>query len=130
MNTLADSIAQKHKDDQAPEACIIEATPSELVAFIEFQPDLRTRVGFSAGQLMQYRLETCALGKDPEEMPQVLTLGFATADVLITGRRLETITKLIVEGHLKAVLAQNKRYSELHLAKPFVSKIEVKSVQA
>lgn len=111
------------------DACIIEATTSEVVAFIEFQPDQRTRIGFSAGQLMQYRLNTRMPSKDPEEQPQVLTLGFSTADVVITGRRLESVTRLLVENRLKGVVAQATRFAELHPAKTFASMIKVKPLR-
>lgn len=129
MNTLADSIAQKRKDNQTPDACIIEATSSEVVAFIEFQPDQRTRFGFNAGQLMQYRLDTRIPGNDPEEQPQVLTLGFPTADVIISGRQLNTITKLLTEGRLKSTIAYTKRHASLHPHAPFVADIVIQSIQ-
>jgi hypothetical protein len=124
--TVEEIVREARGQTEAPDACVIEATSSEVVAFIEFQPDQRTRIGFSAGQLMQYRLETRMPGKDASEQPQVLTLGFSTADVIITGRRLESVTKLVAENRIKILVVQPNRLAELRPTKSFISKIEIK----
>ena len=60
----------------------------------------------------------------------MLTLGFATADVVLSGRRLEAVAELLVEGRLKSVSALPERFAELNPTKPFVAKIEVKPFRA
>ena len=92
-------------------------------------PTPHSRFGYGTGQLLHYQLQNRSPGKDPAELAQVLTLGFATADVILTGKRLEGVTELLVEGRLKRVSAQAERFAELHPAKAFVSKIEVKPIK-
>ncbi len=59
-------------------------------------------------------------------MPQVLTLGFATADVVLFGKRLEAVAEFLTEGQLKSVAALPERFAELDPTKPFVARIDVK----
>lgn len=127
MNSLAESIAQKRKE-QATDACVVSATSGQVVAFIEFWPTPHNRLGYGSTQLLHYQLLTHNPGHDPAEMPQVLTLGFATADVVVFGKRLEAVAELLAEGRLKSVAALPERFAELNPTKPFVAKIEVKPV--
>lgn len=84
----------------------------------------------SPTQLLHYQLLTRNPGHDPAEMPQVLTLGFATADVVLFGKRLEAVAELLAEGRLKSVSALPERFAELNPRAPFVAKIEVKPFRA
>ena len=128
MSSLAESIAQKRKE-QAEDACVVSATSAQVVAFIEFWPTPHNRLGYGSTQLLHYQLLTRNPGHDPAEMPQVLTLGFATADVVLFGRRLEAVAELLAEGRLKSVSALPDRFAELNPTKPFVAKIEIKPVR-
>lgn len=125
MSSLAESLAQKRKE-QAAEACVVSATSTQVVAFIEFWPTPHNRLGYGSSQLLHYQLLTRNPGFDPAEMPQVLTLGFATADVVLFGKRLEAVAELLAEGQLKSVAALPERFAELNPRAPFVAKIDVK----
>ncbi len=125
MSSLAESLAQKRKE-QASEACVVSATSGQVVAFIEFWPTPHNRLGYGSSQLLDYQLLTRNPSHNPAEMPQVLTLGFATANVVLSGKRLEAVADLLAEGQLKSVAALPERFAELNPTKPFVAKIEVK----
>jgi hypothetical protein len=129
MSSLAESLAQKRKEQQAAEVCVVSATSGQVVAFIEFWPTPHNRLGYGAGQLLHYQLLTRNPGHDPAEMPQVLTLGFATADVVVSGKRLEAVAELLVEGRLKSLAVLPERFAELNPRAPFVAKIDVKPVR-
>ncbi len=131
MSSLKDAIEQKRRDNPESEVCVVSATSSQVVAFIEFLPSPHNRLGFGTGQLLHYQLLSRKpdLADDPTKPPQTLTLGFATADVVITGKRLEGITELLVESRLLLVRALSERFAELNPRTPFVTKIEIKPVK-
>ncbi len=62
---------------------------------IEFHPTGEERYGFHASQLLHYRLETEETTGHP---PHKLTLGFGTADVILTGWRLDRVTAHVRDG--------------------------------
>jgi len=100
-------------------------------AFIEFLLSPDNCVGYAASQLMHYQLVTRKpdLADDPTKPMQTLTLGLQTADLVITGNRLNLITAALVEGTLAAVRAVPIRYAELNQRQPFVAKIEPKALK-
>ena len=100
-------------------------------AFIEFHLGPDNCVGYAASQLMHYQLVTRKpdLADDPTKPMQTLTLGLQTADLVITGNRLNLITAALVEGTLAAVRAVPSRYAELHPKQPFIAKIEIRPVK-
>ena len=100
-------------------------------AFIEFHLSPDNCVGYAASQLMHYQLVTRKpdLADDPTKPMQTLTLGLQTADLVITGNRLNLITAALVEGTLAAVRAVPSRYAELNARQPFVAKIETKALK-
>ena len=90
------------------------------------------RVGYGTGQLLHYHLTTRLpdLADDPTQPPQTLVLGFATADVVVSGQRLELVCQKIGDGKLVRVRALAERYAALtHLSRPFVSKIEIQPIR-
>ena len=100
-------------------------------AFIEFHVSPDNCVGYAASQLMHYQLVTRKpdLADDPTKPMQTLTLGLQTADLVVTGNRLNLITAALVEGTLAAVRAVPSRYAELNARQPFVAKIETKALK-
>jgi len=52
-----------------------------------------------------------------------LALGFATADVVVFGQRLDAVAELLA---VQSVAAFPARFAELVPTKPFITKIEVK----
>ena len=100
--------------------------------FIEFVPTPHLRVGYATGQLLHYQLTTRQpdLADDPTRPPQILTLGFATADVIVSGHRLELVCEKISKGKLVRLRTLSERYAELGLTnRPFVSRIEILPVK-
>jgi hypothetical protein len=100
-------------------------------AFIEFHLGPDNCVGYAASQLMHYQLVTRKpdLADDPTKPMQTLTLGLQTADLVITGNRLNLITTALTEGTLAAVRAVPSRYAELHQKQPYIAKIEPKALK-
>jgi len=97
---------------------------------IEFHLDEHRRRGFHASQLITYSLDPNpdAKQEDKDEPPQMLSLVFSTADVVILGWRLDRIADYLGENKLAAVRILPKRYAEVDPKKPFVASIEIKSV--
>lgn len=97
---------------------------------IEFHLDDRRRRGFHASQLIMYALNPNpdAEETDKDAPPQMLSLAFSTADVVILGWRLDRLADCLSENNLAAVRALPKRYTELDPRKPFVASIEIKPV--
>ena len=89
---------------------------------IEFHPTGEERYGFHASQLLHYRLETEETTGHP---PHKLTLGFGTADVILTGWRLDRVTAHVRDGDLLAVRTSTVRYAAFSQNKPQVASIIV-----
>ena len=78
-------------------------------ACIEFVLSDQDRQGFQASQLLHYRLATNDDdGKDAP--PEKLSIAYATADVTLTGWRLDRITEHLRDGNLLAVRSRPSRY--------------------
>jgi hypothetical protein len=98
------------------------------IEFILAQPEsgVPQRHGFHASQLLHYRLEANEGGQGAP--PEKLTLAFATADVTLTGWRLDRIADDLRGGDLLAVRTLLTRYAQLDVAKPQVATITVEPV--
>jgi hypothetical protein len=96
---------------------------------IEFYPDAQRRRGFHASQLIDYSLEPNPdAEEDKEAPPQMFTLAFSTADVIIVGWRLDRLADRLAQNELAAVGVLPKRYAEFDRQKPFVASIQIKPV--
>ena len=92
---------------------------------IEFHTTGEERHGFQASQLLHYRLETEETTGHP---PHKLTLGFGTADVILTGWRLDRVTAHVRDGDLLAVRTSTVRYAAFSQNKPQVASIIVTTI--
>jgi len=96
---------------------------------IEFYPGAERRRGFHASQLIEYSLDPNPNAQsDKDAPPQMFTLAFSTADVVILGWRLDRLADRLAENQLAAVGLLPKRYADLERSKPFVASIEIKPV--
>jgi hypothetical protein len=96
---------------------------------IEFHLDEHHRRGFHTSQLITYSLDpNPAAENDKDAPPQMLSLAFSTADVVILGWRLSRLTTMLQKNELATVAILSKRYADLERQKPFVSAIEIKPV--
>ena len=93
---------------------------------VEFHTTGDERYGFHASQLLHYRLETEETL--PGQPPHKLTLGFGTADVILTGWRLDRVTAHVRDGNLLAVRTSPVRFADLSRAKTHVASITVNPV--
>ncbi len=94
------------------------------VLCIEFVLSDTQREGFHTGQLLHYRLEPNS-SEETAAPPEKLTLAFATADVVIVGWKLSTLTYHLRDGDLLSVLAYPGCYAHLEHSKAFVAAITV-----
>ena len=96
---------------------------------IEFHLDEHRRRGFHTSQLIEYSLAPNPNAEHEKDAPpQMFSLAFSTADVVILGWRLSRLANLLQENKLAAVSILPKRYAELEPQKPFVCSIEIKPV--
>lgn len=84
--------------------------------------------GLELEALFHRELLTRNPGHDPAEMPQVLTLGFSTADVVVTGWRLERAAEFLQTGTLAAVKTIPIRHVAMTGNRPAVVAIEIRAV--
>jgi len=102
-------------------------TTQKHCSCIEFILGERERHGFHASQLLHYRLAANdTAGK--EAPPEKLTIAFATADVTLTGWRLERVVQRLRDGDLLAVRTRPARYAQLDPAQCAVAAITVESI--
>jgi len=88
---------------------------------LEFILAENERHGFHTSQLLHYRRE--ANEGDKDAPPENLTLAIATADVTLTGWRLDRIADDRRDGDLPAVRSLPSRYANLDKAKCIVATI-------
>jgi len=101
-------ITDLHKN---PNACLFL---NDRCSFLEFRPDQKPWHGFSCAQLLHYALEAnSTAAKDGP--PDRLKLDFSTADVVLTGWRLEELAEQIREhkGGVVKTLPNAVRYEQL-----------------
>jgi hypothetical protein len=108
-----------------PNACLFL---NDRCSFLEFWPEQKPWHGFAVSQLLHYSVEANTAAKDGP--PDKLTLGFSTADVVVTGWRLEQLADE-VRGHKGGIvktLPNAVRYEQLQPNACAVAKIEVKPI--
>jgi len=129
--SLSRAIAELKKDTEDT-TCVVEAGSSRSIGFVEFFDNPHSpqaRQGFALAQLLHYRL--AARAPEPgdaaeEARPQVLALAFSTADVVVTGWRLERMAEYLQDGKLAAVKTIPVRHVGLTANRPAVVAIEIK----
>ena len=103
-------------------SCLLMA--QKHFACIEFLSSDLNRQGFHASQLLHYRL-----GANDDERndatPKKLSIVFATANVTLTGWRLNRITEHLRDGDLLAVRAFSIRYANVDPTALIVANITV-----
>jgi hypothetical protein len=95
------------------------------VLCIEFVLSDTEREGFHTGQLLHYRLEPNSFD-ETDAPPEKLTLAFATADVVILGWKLSTLTNHLRDGDLLSVRSRPARYAHLEPKQASVTDIQIK----
>ncbi len=97
-------------------------------ACIEFVLSDQDRQGFHASQLLHYRL-----GANDDEQtdapPEKLCIAFATADVTLTGWRLNRVTEHLRDGNLLALRAIPTRYANVDPTALIVANISVEPIK-
>ena len=91
---------------------------------IEFVLAEDQRHGFHNSQLIDYRLEPNS-SEEKDASPDKLTLAFATADVVILGWRLSTLSDHLRDGDLLVVRSRPSRYVQLEPKRTFVASISI-----
>jgi hypothetical protein len=93
---------------------------------IEFVLGELERYGFHASQLLDYHLQpNPAAGNEKNAPPEKLTLAFSTADVVLTGWRLDSLADHLRDGELLAVRSLAGRYANIDRSKTYVTAITV-----
>jgi len=125
--SLSHQLAGRKKDNEDPD-CVVEALSTQSPGFVEFFDGPLSRQGFALSHLLHYRLapRLAAAVDGAGAAPQVLTLAFSTADVALTGWRLERVAELIDEGKLVAVRTIPVRHVGLTGHRPAVVAIAIK----
>ena len=105
-------------------------TSSKYHACIEFQTDEYHRHGFSASQLIDYKLLPNPEAEDNKSAaPQRLFIAFSTADVVILGSDLGLLADNLRESELAIVRVLPKRYSGLQRHMPSVTAIQITEIE-
>ena len=91
---------------------------------IEFVPAEDQRHGFNNSQLLDYRLEPNS-SNEKDAPPDKLLVAFATADVVIVGWRLSTLSDHLRDGDLRVVRSCPSRYVHLEPKRTLVSSISI-----
>jgi hypothetical protein len=104
-------------------------TETHPVAFIEFQLNSHHRQGFSLSYLIKYTLESSP-SVTGEVEAQRLSLSFTTADVALTGWRLDHAAEALRQGVLSVVKAipGASRYGQLVPNTCIAAEIEITPV--
>ncbi len=124
MSALAQELAARKAAEEPSPTCCTSASHGGAY-FIELRPDPRTKTGFPVAQLCHYTLEPNPSGDEGKEAPERLTLGFSTADVVVTGARLGKLVDLVNEHGLASVSAVDARYAGTVGRGPWVAKITI-----
>jgi len=116
------------KEGSVDQDCAIEALSSQSPGFVVFLDGPQSRQGFALSHLLHYRLapRDAVAGDGAAAAPQILTLAFSTADVVLTGWRLERVTEILHDGKLAAVKTIPARHVGLTGNRPAVVAIDIK----
>jgi hypothetical protein len=107
-----------------PNCCLfLEGSAS----FLEFQQEQKPSQGFALSQLVQYTVESVAAKDGP---PEKLSLCFSTADVVITGWRLDRLVSELRchKGGIVKTLPNAARYEQLEPNACAIASIDIKPV--
>ena len=124
MSVLAQELAARKAAEEPSPTCYTSASRGDAY-YIELRPDPRTKTGFPVAQLCHHTLEANPGGDEGKEAPERLTLGFSTADVVVTGARLGKLVELINEHSLASVSALDARYAGTVGRGPWVARITI-----
>jgi hypothetical protein len=107
------------------------------VACVVFHPSPDKCFGFAFSQLMQFELSTghvpgvVAGALPPPDAPQTLTIGFASADVVVTGQRLLHLVDALASGRLTDLFVVPERFAgAVNADQPVVRSIVRKDLPA
>ena len=125
--SLSHQLAERKKDTEDPD-CVVEALSTQSPGFVEFFDGPLSRQGFALSHLLHYRLapREPVAGAGADAAPQMLTLAFSTADVVVTGWRLERVAEKLAEGKLVAVKTIPTRHVGMTGNRPAVVAIAIK----
>jgi hypothetical protein len=99
-------------------------------AYITFHLDEHRRRAFNASQLISFSLDANpAADTDKNKPPQIISLQFANADVIVLGWRLNFLTDRLAENKLTAISILPTRYADLDRSKIFVSAITITPIE-
>ncbi len=114
--------ARRAAGREEPTACYSSAS-GRSVYVIEFRPDAHRRIGFPMSCLCHYSLDP--LGGGELEAPERLSVGFSTADVVVTGARLGRLAEALRDHSLEWVAALDPRYAATFGRNPWVAAITI-----
>jgi len=105
-----------------PNACLFL---NDRASFLEFWPDQKPKRGFALSQLIEYALESDGAKSGP---PDRVVFAFSTADVVVSGWRLEDLIDSVREhkGGIVKTLPNAARYEQLAANSAAVAEIEIK----
>lgn len=123
MSSLKEELeARRAGGREESPSCYSSATGRSVFA-IEFRPDPHRRIGFPMSCLCHYSLDP--LGGGELEAPERLSIGFSTADVIVTGARLGKLVEALREHSLEWVAALDPRYAGTIGKQPWVAAITI-----
>ena len=96
---------------------------------IEFAFSESERHGFHNSQLIEYRLELNS-SDEKDAPPDKLMVAFATADVVIVGWQLSTLSDHLRDGDLLVVRSRPARYVHLEPKRTFVAEIKINPLKS
>ena len=96
---------------------------------IEFVLAEDQRRGFHTGQLIDYLLEPNS-SDEKDAPPDKLMVAFATADVVIVGWQLSTLSDHLRDGDLLVVRSRPARYVHLEPKRTFVAEIKINPLKS
>ena len=123
MSSLKEELeARRAAGREESTSCFSSAT-GRSVFVIEFRPDPHRRIGFPMSCLCHYALDP--IGGGELEAPERLSIGFSTADVVVTGARLGKLVEALREHSLEWVAALDARYAGALGRGPWVAAIAI-----
>ena len=106
------------------------ATSNAYVSYITFHLDAHRRRGFNTSQLITFALDpNPAAETDKNEPPQMISLQFANADVVLLGWKLDLLADRLAENKLAAVGIIPERYAQLDRANIVVTEIKINPIE-
>jgi len=97
--------------------------PDRYCASADFNADDGRVHGFAAAQYLGYLLESNPLAS--EAAPERMTLRYATAEVVVLGRKLHRIASALSRSRLEMLKPVSARYAPVLDISPFIISIQV-----